>query len=301
MKEHVSHRAPAVAGRFYPADPRELKREVEGLFKKGVARKPGNIRALIVPHAGYIFSGKIAASGFNQLPPDAAYKRIFILASSHRSSFDGASLYLSGDYRMPFGNVKVDTGLSKQLLQEHPDLFTDDHTPHTGEHSIEVQLPFLHHHLKNDFSMVPIVLGTSDPDTCRLVADALKPYMTDENLFVISSDFSHYPDYDDANRVDTITKDAILTNRPEELLSTLSTNRREAIPNLFTSLCGWTSVLTLLYMTAGDPTYRYKAIDYCNSGDEKRYGDLDEVVGYWAIALCSMSNFLRSESKAKLV
>ncbi len=290
MKEHVRLRAPAVAGKFYPADSRELKREVEGLFKKSVARKSGNIRALIVPHAGYIFSGKIAASGFNQLPPDADYKQVFILASSHRSSFDRASLYLAGDYRMPFGNVKVDTELSKQLLQEHPGLFTDNHTPHKGEHSIEVQLPFLHYHLKNDFSIVPILLGTSNPDTCRAVADALKPYMTDENLFVISSDFSHYPDYDDANRIDAITKDAILTNQPEELLSTLSANRRSAVSNLYTSLCGWTSVLTLMYMTAGDPTYRYEGIDYCNSGDEKRYGDLDEVVGYWAIVLESVSN-----------
>ena len=285
MNEHVTHRDPAVAGRFYPANPRELKREVEGFFKKGVDRKTGEIKALIVPHAGYVFSGKIAASGFNQLPPDAAYKRVFILASSHRSSFDSASLYLVGDYLMPFGSVKVDTELSKQLLHEHPGLFTDDYTPHMGEHSIEVQLPFLHHHLKNDFSIVPIVLGTSNPDTCRAVADALKPYMTDENLFVISSDFSHYPDYDDANRIDAMTKDAILTNQPEELLSALSANRREAVPNLYTSLCGWTSVLTLMYMTTGDPLYRYEAIDYCNSGDEKWYGDLDEVVGYWAIAL----------------
>ncbi|HHU26741.1 MAG TPA: AmmeMemoRadiSam system protein B [Bacteroidales bacterium] len=290
MKKQVRHREPAVAGRFYPADPRALKREVEGYFKKSIPRKPGEIRALIVPHAGYVFSGKIAASGFHQLPPDATYKRIFILASSHRSSFDGASLYLWGDYRMPFGNVTVDTGLSEQLLQEYPNLFTDDHNPHMGEHSIEVQLPFLHHQLKSDFSIVPIVLGTSNPDTCRAVADALKPYMTDENLFVISSDFSHYPDYDDANRVDAITKDAILTNQPEELLSILSANRRSEIPNLFTSLCGWSAVLTLIYMTTGNPIYQYEAIDYCNSGDEKRYGDLDEVVGYWAIALYSMSS-----------
>jgi AmmeMemoRadiSam system protein B len=76
---------------------------------------------------------------------------------------------------MPFGNVKVDTELSEQLLQQYPSLFTDNYTPHMGEHSIEVQLPFLHHHLKNDFSIVPIVLGTSDPDICRVVSDALNP------------------------------------------------------------------------------------------------------------------------------
>lgn len=289
MKNNGKERPAAVAGRFYPVDPKRLQREVVQYYREAVSKKVANVRAVIVPHAGYVFSGEVAASGFNQLDADASYRRVFIIASSHHVAFDGASLYCDGDYRMPYGVEKVDSAFCRKLVEDHPDIFTDDPEPHLREHAVEVQLPFLHEKLKNDYQIVPIVLGTSDSMTCRKIAIVLKPYLKEENLFVISSDFSHYPDYEHAVAVDAATKDAIIANRPQQLLEVLNKNRKLRIPNLLTSLCGWTSVLTLLFMTADDEQYRYHEVVYRNSGDEKMYGERDEVVGYWAIALSDSS------------
>jgi len=107
----------------------------------------------------------------------------------------------------------------------------------------------------------------------------------EENLFIISSDFSHYAEYTDAKKVDLLTKNAILSNNPDTLLTTLNQNAQIHIPNLVTSLCGWTSVLTLMYMTANNDSLKYNAIDYKNSGDSPFYGDSNRVVGYWSIAI----------------
>ena len=227
----------------------------------------------------------MAASGYRQVDETAQYKLAFILASSHHFHFDGASVYCDGDYRMPYGTETVDTKTGVSLVERYPGLFTDDPVPHLKEHAIEVQLPFLHHTLRNNYAIVPIILGTSDPGTCRRLAQALKPFLTKDNLFVVSTDFSHYPDYDSATMVDAATAQAILKNDPQKLLDVLSANKQKQINNLLTSLCGWTSVLTLLYMTANNPRYTYHTVDYRNSGDEKLYGDRHQVVGYWSIVV----------------
>jgi len=283
-------RKPAVAGMFYPAEPDKLQQALERLFADALPRQCSNVRAIICPHAGYVFSGGVAASAFNQIDRNIIYKRVFIIASSHQVSFEGAAIYCAGDFLMPHGRVKVDTTFGKMLVGGNPDVFTSDGGPHLNEHSLEVQLPFLNYVLKNDYCIVPIVIGTSDPEVCKMIALALKPYFTPENLFVISSDFSHYPDYEDAQRVDTITKEAILTNNPENLLSTLECNAGKHILHLATSLCGWTSVLTLLYITQDMDSVEYSAIDYKNSGDSEYYGEKRKVVGYWGIAVSEKKN-----------
>jgi len=285
MKNINTDRKPAVAGQFYPASADMLQKEVESYFRDAVEKKYHNVRAIICPHAGYIFSGKVAASGYRQVDETAQYKLVFILASSHHFHFDGASVYCDGNYRMPYGTETGDTEIGKSLVESNPGLFTDDPVPHLKEHAIEVQLPFLHHRLKNNYAIVPIILGTSDPETCHRLAQALKPFLTKDNLFVVSTDFSHYPDYDSATSVDAATAQAILKNDPQRVLDVLSANKQKQIDNLLTSLCGWTSVLTLLYMTANNPRYTYHAVDYRNSGDEKLYGDRHQVVGYWSIVV----------------
>jgi AmmeMemoRadiSam system protein B/AmmeMemoRadiSam system protein A len=277
-------RQPAVAGQFYPADPATLRADLSNLFAKAEPRQPGNVLAIIVPHAGYVFSGEVAASGFNQVDPDKKFDNIFILASSHRMSFEGASIYNKGDYFTPLGKVKVNTGLANQLIKDYP-VFNSKTEPHVSEHSVEVQLPFLQFKLKNDFQIVPIILGSQSPATSKKIAEALKPYLNDKNLFVISSDFSHYPTYEDAEMIDKVTATAITMNSPEILLKTLDDNDTKGIGNLATSLCGWTSVLTLLYMTEGNPDLTFKAVEYQNSGDSKSYGDKDRVVGYYSIVV----------------
>ncbi|HEY5508557.1 MAG TPA: AmmeMemoRadiSam system protein B [Paludibacter sp.] len=278
-------RQPAVAGKFYPADPDKLQQELTSLFAAAISKQCNQVRAIISPHAGYIYSGGVAASAFNQIDRKINYKRVFLIGSSHCISFDKAAVYCDGDFVMPYGKEKVDTAFGKMLVERFPDIFTANPAAHQEEHCLEVQLPFLHYTLKTVYSIVPIVIGTSNPEVCKRIASVLKPYLNHENLFIISSDFSHYPEYTDARKVDADTKEAILANDPNVLLTTLSVNAKKHIPHLATSLCGWTSVLTLLYMTLHNESMNYSAIEYCNSGDTKYYGDHDRVVGYWSIAL----------------
>jgi MEMO1 family protein len=281
----TTDRKPAVAGQFYPEDKDKLTQEVKTLLSSAVPRQSKGVRAIISPHAGYVFSGSVAASAFNQIDGEVSYKRVFVIASSHRVSFDYAALYDIGNFEMPYGVVKVDTAFCKSLVEKHPETFSADRDPHLKEHSLEVQLPFLHYTLKTPYSIVPIIIGTSDPAVCKRIASVLKPYLNKENLFVISSDFSHYPEYADAQQVDEITKEAILSNNPLTLLRTLSENSDNNTPHLVTSLCGWTSVLTLMYMTTNNDSLEYRAIKYMNSGDAKYYGEHERVVGYWGIAV----------------
>jgi MEMO1 family protein len=283
-------RTPAVAGRFYPASPDKLRQELEQLFSRAKSKECKHVRAVISPHAGYVFSGTVAASAFNQIDGEKKYERVFLIGSSHQVALPGAAVYTQGDFLMPHGTVATDVNFCKKLVLAHPGLFSEDSRAHRDEHSLEVQIPFLQHVLKNDYVIVPIIIGTSDPGICKKIADALSPYFNADNLFVVSSDFSHYPGYEDAHIVDEATKDAILQNDPVVLLQTLTENSRRHIPGLVTSLCGWTSVLTLVYMTAGNRSITYRAIDYKNSGDAPLYADKSQVVGYWAIAVTEQNN-----------
>jgi AmmeMemoRadiSam system protein B/AmmeMemoRadiSam system protein A len=288
-------RQPAVAGQFYPADPIQLKADLSTYFANAAPKQSGDVLALIAPHAGYVFSGEVAASSFNQLDPDKKYDNIFVIGSSHRMSFEGASIYNKGDYITPLGRVKVNIDLANKLLKDNP-VFNSKPDPHTAEHSLEVELPFLQYKLKNDFQIIPIILGTQSPKDSKKIADALKPYFNDKNLFVISSDFSHYPSYEDAITVDKITADAIIKNSPETLLKTLEDNDSKGIDNLLTSICGWTSIMTLEYMTEGRSDLVYKEIRYQNSGDSKLYGDKSRVVGYYSIIVEKAKTSQKDES-----
>jgi hypothetical protein len=132
--------------------------------------------------------------------------------------------------------------------------------------------------------IVPIIIGTHNESTVKKIAEALKPYFTSENLFVISSDFSHYPSYKDANSTDSITAQSIESGKPDKFLDVLNKNSEERVPGLATSMCGWTSGLTLLYLTDGNKNLEIKHIGYCNSGDSP-FGNKSEVVGYHAFAV----------------
>jgi AmmeMemoRadiSam system protein B/AmmeMemoRadiSam system protein A len=243
------------------------------------------VRAIISPHAGYVFSGKVAASVFNQIDGTKTYENIFIIASSHQEHFTGASVYCDGDYIMPYGKVSVNTDVSMLLVDRHPDLFTSNPKSHLKEHSIEVQLPFLDHVMQTEYCIVPIIIGGSDKNTCIKLANALKPWFNQDNLFIISTDFSHYPNESNARKTDYLTKEAIISNEPDKLLTAVRENMLSGTPGLVTSLCGWTSVLTLMYLTYQDDNLEYKDILYMNSGDSKLYGEKNRVVGYWGIAV----------------
>lgn len=277
-------RQPAVAGRFYPADPYELKKTVNELFKNAKPKIVTNTAAIISPHAGYVFSGPVAASAFNQIDTDKDYKNIFLIGTSHVTYLNGASIFNQGDCIIPGAKIKVNRQLANQLIDKY-NFFSYEPQAHSHEHTIEVQLPFLYYKLKNkNFQIVPIIIGTNNITIIEQIALALKPYFTPENLFVISTDFSHYPPYDQAKIVDKRTAEAILTKDPQIFLTTIEQNERAGIPNLATSICGWSSVLTLIFLAKDDPNLEFKIIDYRNSGDSI-YGDHFQVVGYYAIAL----------------
>lgn len=277
-------RQPAVAGQFYPGTRDELSSTLAGLFAQAPPPKHiDNVVAIIAPHAGYVFSGSTAASSFNQIDPDKNYDNIFVIGSSHYVAFDGASIYRKGNFITPLGTVKVNRKLADELIAKNP-IFNDRDDAHEKEHCVEVQIPFLQYRMKKDFQIVPIVIGAQDPEICGKIAEALRPYFTTKNLFVISTDFSHYPSYDDALSVDKITADAIRTNSVDNLIAALRANAGKNVPNLATSLCGWTSVLTLLYITQHDADFAFTQIRYKNSGDSPA-GDKTRVVGYNAITV----------------
>ncbi len=254
------------------------------LFAQAVPSKGiANVAAIIVPHAGYPFSGVVAASGFNQIDPNKEYDNIFVLGPSHYVGFDGAAVYTRGNFITPLGVVKVNTELAKELIRADK-IFSDRNDAQEQEHSIEVELPFLQYRLKKDFRIVPIVVGSSSIKAYQRIAEKLQPYFNSRNLFVISTDFSHYPPYEDAEAVDKATAAAVLTNSPEALIKTVQANAKRNIPNLATSMCGLADVLTLLYMTQNHPDVTYTAIQYKNSGDADP-SVRRQVVGYYAIAV----------------
>ena len=277
-------RDPYAAGRFYSANKETLTSDLAALFSTCV-KVPSDlkVRAIISPHAGYVFSGKIAAAAFSALKKDALYKNIFIIGSSHVMAFDGASVYNSGDFITPLGKIKVNIEIANKLKNGNKH-FNFPVTAHLQEHSIEVQIPFIQYYFNHEIPIVPIIIGTDDKSTIKEIAAALKPYFIPENLFVISSDFSHYPSYKDAQETDKNTADAIVAKNSENFLKTLNKNSSKGIPGLATSMCGWTSGLTLLYLAEGDPGLTFRKISYCNSGDSQ-YGNKEEVVGYNAIEL----------------
>lgn len=276
------NRQPAVAGSFYPAGKAALEAELTRLFREAKpAKLEGVIQSLIVPHAGYAYSGIVAASAYKSISEDAEYSNVFIIASSHREQFRGASVYAAGNYITPLGQARVNRDIAQTLISENKDIMFYKKA-HEREHSIEVQIPFIQYRL-GDVPIVPIVMGTSSVAAARDLAVALLPYYTPDNLFIISSDFSHYPSYQDAQRIDGLTGEAIFTKNPEHFYNTLRKNGQESVPNLSTSTCGWSSIMTMLYMAQRNEDLVISPILYRNSGDAS-IGDKDRVVGYWAIA-----------------
>lgn len=276
-------RQPAYAGSFYPATAAALEKALASHFSMAEGIDPGGrVQTLIVPHAGYDYSGTVAASGYKTIPAETKYDNIFIIASSHRDHFSGASVYAAGDYITPLGKARVNRIIANELIDKHSNIIYRP-VAHAKEHSIEVQLPFIQYHFQESPPIVPIVLGSSTIENARDLAIALLPYFRPENLFVISSDFSHYPSYTDAQLVDRLTCEAILSGDPAQFYNTLRKNSQLEMAGLSTPSCGWASIMTMLYMADKRRDMEISPVMYRNSGDAS-IGDRNRVVGYWAIA-----------------
>lgn len=270
------------ANRFYTGNPEELSQEVDSFLALHSSRTTyQNVAALIVPHAGYYFSGNVAASAYMTLDPKKSYKRIFLLGPSHHEWLNGASVNSKVDYyATPLGNVKVDRETAQQLI-DTDSVFSYKAAAHAQEHCLEVQLPFLQRRLDEVPPIVPIIISTNDYSKLKRMAEMLRPYFTDDNLFIISSDFSHYPSYEDAYEVDTKTGKAIETGDVEQLIATIENNADSGKRNLATSACGEFPIITLMLML--NHNYEIKHLMYQNSGDIDNH-DHSRVVGYHAFA-----------------
>ena len=271
------------AGRFYESDARILSHEVDSLLARHA--KDGtfdSVAALIVPHAGYYFSGNVAASAYARLNPEKPYKRIFLLGPSHHEWLDGASVNSEADYyATPLGEVKVDREVARQLI-ETDSIFSYQPKAHDREHCLEVQLPFLQRKFKEVPPIVPIIISTNDFAKLKQMAEVLKPWFTDENLFIISSDFSHYPSYADACEVDAKTGKAVESGDVGQFIAAIESNARSGIRNLATSACGEFPIITLMLMLDG--RCQMKHLMYQNSGDIDDH-DHSRVVGYHSFAI----------------
>ena len=299
------------ANRFYTGDAKELSKEVDSLLAlhrcETVYR---DVAALIVPHAGYYFSGNVAAAAYMAIPRDKQYKRIFLLGPSHHEWLDGASVNTEADYyATPLGQVKVDHETAVALTAP-ASVFRYEPRAHDREHCLEVQLPFLQRRFGNGKStqtnedsvppIVPIIISTNDFQKLKRIAEALKPYLTEENLFIVSSDFSHYPKYEDACKVDALTGKAVESGDVEQFIAALEENARSGVRNLATSACGELAIATLLMMI--DSTYEVKHLMYQNSGDAEE-SDHSRVVGYHAFAIVRKSSqeFSLSEDEKRML
>jgi len=299
------------ANRFYTGDARELSEEVDSLLALHRGETiSDNVAALIVPHAGYYFSGNVAAAAYMAIPRDKPYKRIFLLGPSHHEWLDGASVNTEADYyATPLGQVKVDRETALALTAADS-VFRYEPRAHDREHCLEVQLPFLQRRFGDGKStqtsedsvppIVPIIISTNDFQKLKRIAEALKPYLTEENLFIVSSDFSHYPKYEDACKVDALTGKAVESGDVEQFIAALEENARSGVPGLATSACGELAIATLLMMI--DSTYEVKHLMYQNSGDADE-SDHSRVVGYHAFAIVRKASqeFSLSEDEKRML
>lgn len=258
-------RPPAVAGLFYPDDPSELRDVVSEHLRQTAVVNSGLAapKALIVPHAGYIYSGGIAGAAYAQVAHRRReIRRIVLIGPSHRVYLRGIAAPAAEAFQTPLGMVPIDLELKARLLARGRAVESD--TPHATEHSLEVQLPFLQM-LFEDFSLLPLALGSALPEA---VAAALADVWGDEEtLVLVSSDLSHYLPYDAAREVDSETIAAILTQDP-----TLTGEQA----------CGYVGINGLSWL-ARQRGLKIEEIARCNSGDTA--GDRMRVVGYGAFAL----------------
>lgn len=265
-------RPAAVAGAFYPADPGALRAVVREHLEQGRAsfapRDPWP-KALIVPHAGYMYSGPVAARAFVELEGARdLVSQVVLLGPSHHVQFDGLALPSNTAFETPLGLVVIDETARRQALRLPFVTINDD--AHHWEHSLEVQLPFLQEVI-GEFSVLPVAIGRSSAEEVRQLLDSL--WGGDETVLVVSSDLSHYRDYETARSMDTLTAKAV---------EAMSPNRIE-----HEGACGRVGMQGLLE-AAREHGLTPRTLDLRNSGDTA--GGRDEVVGYGAWELTVSRN-----------
>jgi len=271
-------RPPAVAGMFYELDPEKLKKEIKSCFSRGKAEiKEESFKVCVVPHAGYLYSGPVAANVYSKLKKG----NYIIVGPNHHPFGTKYSIMSSGEWKTPLGGVKIDEKMSREILK--CPLIKDDPYSHKFEHSIEVQIPFLQYRFGNDFSFVPLILINEYPnreflEECRvigkIIAEAIKK--SEENWTLIaSSDFSHYIPYEQAYDIDNWLIESILKLDEKEFF--------ERIEERGASVCGFGGIAVSIVAAKKLGAKEGKLIKYSTSGDV--IGDKSSVVGYAGIII----------------
>jgi len=276
-------RKAVVAGSFYTDDPQTLAAQVDTLLAEAAA-VPGHPVpvVLIVPHAGYVFSGHVAAQAYKQIE-GVDYEAIVVVGVNHGDpTFRGVSVWAEGGFETPLGLARVDEELAAALLAAD-ERIVFDRDVHRQEHSVEVQLPFLQRIYGERLRFVPVVIGEPSPENCRALADALAQALAGKRaLIVASSDLSHYPAYDDAVRSDTAILQAIVSLEPERFVAVREEMMGQNISNLATCACGEGPILTAMLAAKALGANRAVVLRYANSGDIP-FAGRDQVVGYGAV------------------
>ena len=274
-------RAPAFAGQWYPADAGVLAQAADQLIANAPSTAlPGELVAMLVPHAAYRYSGVIAGAGYKQM--GKGWTAVILLGPSHKIPVQGAAVWARGAFSTPLGDVAVDEALAWRLLASSS-LFHDSALPHQAEHSLEVQLPLLQRSL-GQVTIVPILISTTDPDICRQLGEVIAQAIKGQRvLILISSDLSHYADRATARRVDGETLQALERMDPELIHRTAGLLMTRGHDGLKTTMCGQGALLTGLHAARILGANRARVLSYANSGDSA-LGDPRRVVGYAAVA-----------------
>jgi len=263
---------PNVAGQFYTANPTKLAAQINSFLDSfSDERVPGHIDILIAPHAGYMYSGKIAARSFKEIQ-GKIYTTVVVLAPSHHYGFSGMSVWSKGGLRTPLGVLPVDEEFAARLIDQDP-LFVDDPKVFDLEHSLEVELPFIQTVLPKA-KIVPVIMGQASFETCQKAAAALDRLIGDRNdvLVVVSSDMSHFHDDQTARTMDGATLKIIESFDARQMWQQCAVRRLE--------MCGFVPVTTAMLL-AKERGLQVKVLMYGNSGDVT--GDKSNVVGYSSV------------------
>ncbi|MBN2419744.1 MAG: AmmeMemoRadiSam system protein B [Deltaproteobacteria bacterium] len=274
-------RPATVAGSFYSGNREDLKKEVNYLLENAEKKEiTGTIFAATAPHAGYVYSGSIASHTFKNIS-DIDFDTIVIIG---HDSFRSAVAYTCpvDFFETPLGKIHVDTEMSARLNGYSRDI-KPDLSIHRNDHTIEVQLPFIQS-IKKGCKIVPLMFGYPSPENCKVLADAIRYASGDKKVFVLAStDMSHYPAYEDANRMDHITLDMIKSMDIKRFFTHVFKQLRDPqLPGLQTAICasGGVGTAMLLAKDAGADTAL--VLKYANSGDAPE-GDRQRVVGYSSV------------------
>ena len=265
-------RSPAVAGQFYPDNPQKLESQVRSYLVEPEATV--GVIGAVMPHAGSIYSGAVAGETASHLDVPG---RVIVLGPNHTGLGPAVSVFPAGSWTFPFGEIPVDRDLASKII-EATGLAEADEIAHVREHSIEVQLPFLHYRRGEDFAFVPMTLSMINTDKCRRIGEGLADVILDSDddiLMVASSDMTHYESHDSAKAKDSEAIDRILDLDPVGLLDTVSSLR--------ISMCGVIPTAVMLFAANALGAAKARLIRYTTSGEIS--GDYDHVVGYAGVVV----------------